>query len=269
MSIPDNTAATSTVETDNEQQEVTTDENGEELPQDPVVALEGKVNSVVNDLIKAEKETGKFELPDDLSVEMKVAVMAEKRRRDTQSSYTKEVKTKKALEAENKALKNKVSEYIKVELTPEQTEELDELKFSDPEAWRKRMNTIEQKVKLEHSQALDTELATVTAEVLADEEKQRRADVLVEFNKANPGFQLDDDIISENIPPRITKKLETGAITFEAFLQECYDYLKTGKVVAKTTVDKTLNMSHIPGGSTPDKTAAQKDWITSYDSEIF
>lgn len=230
--------------------------------------FETAVNEVVKNITRG--ADGKYILPDDVSEEVRYAAILEQRRRDTQSEFTKAAQVKKALEAENKALKQKAIGEVKLTLTDEQKEELDTLKFEDPEAWRKKMNRYEREALDKHAKEVDDEIAQVSADTLAKDELERRKDVLTEFNQANPDFQLNDDIIANDVPPRITKKLETGKISFEQFLQEVYDYQKTGKIVKqKEETNDQPNLSKVGGGHRPDKHAEQEDIILSYNKEVF
>lgn len=229
-----------------------------------------KVNEVVNTMTKDDK--GEWVLPngEKMSEELKVAALAEKRYRDTQSSYTKNNQKLKALEAEKSALLQKALGNIELNLTEEQAEELDDLKFSDPEAWRKKVNKYETAAFEQRKKELDEEIKNVSNSSLDEQEKERRKDVLDAFLKEHEGFELNDTVINNDIPPRITAKLANGEVTFEDFLQECYDYLTTGKRVAQT--EQPLgqpNLSKVGGGSKPDDNAVKEDIIKSYATETF
>lgn len=233
------------------------------------VTIEAKINSVVDNMTRDEK--GQYVLPDDLNEAEKFAAIAEKRRRDTQSGYTKTAQENKALKAEKATLLKKVSSAVMVELTPAQAEELDELKFSDPEAWRRKVNAYENAAATKQQRALDEELSQVTASSLATEELEQRAEVLAAFNQAHPDVEFTDDMIANDIPPRIVKKLETGKISFEAFLQEAYDYTKSGKIVKQVDnpPNKQPNLSKVGGGHKPDDNAIKEDIVLSYNKEIY
>lgn len=233
-----------------------------------VANLEAKINEIASNLARDEK--GKYIIPDELTPAERVAVLAERRRRDTQSGYTQAMKQTKALEAEKAALLKKVSAKVELELTAEQAEELEELKFSDPEAWRVKMNQYESAASKKQRDAIDEELKQVSATTLDTEELERRKQVLVEFNQAHPDLVLNDDVIANDIPPRIVKRLETGAVTFEAFLQECVDYLTAGKVVGQEKLPgKQPNLGKVGGGTKPDDNAVKEDIIMSYANEIY
>ena len=93
-----------------------------------------------------------------------------------------------------------------------------------------------------------------TKESLLEQRKQ----TLASFNEANPDFQITDDIIANDLPPRMMKDLEEGNVTFEKFLENAKDYLDKGKVVAgaEETIkdDETptqVNLSDQPGTNHP------------------
>lgn len=234
----------------------------------PEPTLEAKVNDIVGRMTKDEK--GSWVVPDEVQDEaIRFAVMAERRRRDTQADYTKVTQKAKALEAEKATLLQKIVDSPDLDLSPEKKEALEQLKFEDPEEWRKQVNILEKEAKQKRRSAIDEELGRASASTLETEELERRANVLAEFNESHKDFTINDDVIANDIPPRIVKKLETGKITFEDFLQECYDYSKTGKVVKQETTMDQPNLSKVPGGSKPDNKAVTEDVITSYRKETY
>lgn len=235
----------------------------------PKQTIEAKINSIV-DAITRDEKTGQYVLPNDLSDAERFAAIAEKRRRDTQSEFTKERQKAKALEVEKDTLIKRVAKNVTVELTPQQAEELEDLKFSDPEAWRKKKNQYESLAITKQSTEIAEELKQVSTTTLKTEELERRKQVLADFNQKHPDFEISDTIIANDIPPRIVKKLETGAVTFEAFLQECYDYTHKGKVVdIEPPLKKQPNLSRVGGGVRPDPNAIKKDVITTYQTATF
>lgn len=227
-----------------------------------------RVNDVVKEMTQDAK--GNWVLPEGIDDEaVRVAAMAEKRYRDTQAALTRISQENKALKAEKSVLRQKATAHVELDLTPEQEAELEDLKFEDPEAWRKKVNFYEQEAKTKHEKALDEEVKKVSSQSLDNEEIERRKTVLSAFLEDHEGFELDDDIIANDIPPRIVKKLETGKISFEDFLQECYDYTKTGKVIKQDKVLNQPNLSKVGGSDRPDKNAVKEDMITSYNKETY
>ena len=234
--------------------------------QEKATSFADLVNQTVNTAKVDEK--GNLVLPDDLSEEVKYAATLEKRRRDTQSSYTKEVQSKKALEVEKATLLKKIGTAT-VEFTPEQKAELEDLKFSDPDEWRKKLNEYETTARTARLNEIDVELKQVSKTTLDTQELEERKTTLANFQEANPELVINDDVIASDIPPRIMKELETGKITFEAFLDKCATYLKTGKVVKQDDVLDQPNLGKVGGGNEPDKNAKTKDSVLSYANETY
>ena len=92
-------------------------------------------------------------------------------------------------------------------------------------------------------------------------------DQLAAFQQAYPDISLTDEVIENDIPPRITKKLEQGKISFLDFLEECRNYLTKGKVVDKGEEPPAVtDISKNPGSSSqPSGRRARSD----YEEEIF
>ena len=112
-----------------------------------------KVNELVGKMEQG--DDGKWKLPDDVDLDesTKFAVTAERRYRDTQGAFTKsrqEVKRQEAIAAglQEKLLKSEVL------LTKEQKFELNDLKKTNPEKWRSKLNEYEEANKVN----LETEL---------------------------------------------------------------------------------------------------------------
>lgn len=183
------------------------------------------------------------------------AEKAEKRRRDTQAAYTKSQQELAQLKATVAVLER----TAKPQVDQAKLAELEDLKFSDPDAWRVKVNSLEAEVLKQH----EAEIATA-AKNLSDYEIRQAT--LEEFKATHPGFELSDD----DIPPRIAKKLAEGKVSFEEFLEECYSYLTAPRVIGETA--KTLeqpNLSKVGGGNTPSQAAKSEDIILSYRKEIF
>lgn len=236
----------------------------------PEPTFADRVNEAVNTMAKDDE--GNWVLPEgeELSEEVRVAAISEKRYRDTQSAYTRTNQQKKALEAENSVLLKKAVGNVELSLTAEQAEELEDLKFSDPEAWRKKLNVYENEALAKHEEELNEEVKKVSNSSLDEQELERRKQVTANFLADHEGFVFTDEVWQNDIPPRINKKLENGDISFEEFLSECHSYLTTGKVVKQD--DDILgqpNLGKVGGGSRPDKNAVKEDAIQSYNTETF
>lgn len=133
---------------------------------------------------------------------------------ELQASYTKSRQELAALKAKTAALEKHLAS-ASFQLPPEVEQELEQLKYTDPEAWRQRLNAIENK----RAKDLD-------AEISKQVEVERRTQLLAEYNAANPDHKIDD-YVAENVLPRgMVSKLERGEVSFESFLKEASNFLK-------------------------------------------
>ena len=226
-------------------------------------SFQEQVTSALNEL-KKDDDTGKYVFPEDLSDEVRFAADAERRRWDTQSAYSKNQQQVKALEAENEKLKALATSSVGLSLTEDEKEELDELKFSDPEAWRAKMNDLDSN----KANSLSTQFEEISTEAGKAAELERREQLLTAYNAQHPGAELTDDVIANDIPPRITKRLEDGEISFEDFLIEVNNYSKDFKV-GQESLNSPTNMGNVGGGSTVSEASAKEDIVLSYANEIF
>lgn len=224
-----------------------------------------QVNQVVSQLTT--NADGVHVFPEGLEVsdEVKFAATAEKRRRDAQSALGKTQQALKTAETEREALRERVVANAQVALTEEEQEELEELKFSDPDAWRVKMNGYEQRA----ATAASEELSSVSAYATQKGELARREAILADFVASNPGLKITDEVIQNDIPPRITRKLETNEVTFEEFLGEVKDFLTRGKAIKNEEVLGQPNLNNVGGSHTADPNAVQQDMTQSYANEIY
>ena len=196
---------------------------------------------------------------------------AEKRRRDTQSEYTKNQIKLKAIEAEKTKLVEALATVQPAyAIDPEKKEQLDTLKYEDPEAWRSEMNKLEKEARdksVEHIAGLTGEARAQAEQVF---EIERRAQVLDAFNEDHQDFQITPEVIENEIPPRITSKLAKGEVTFEEFLEEAHAYVSKGVNVDSPETMNQPNLSNAGGGQTPAQTKTKEsDYVDSYGKLTF
>lgn len=193
------------------------------------------------------------------SSESQQQVDFEKRYKDTQAAYTKSQQELKAAKAKVDVLEKLTTPQIQIDA--ETQKELDDLKYSDPDAWRTKMNNLELDARSTHQNLISAaeQQAAIQAEM------ERRTQVLNEYNRSHPGFEITDEVIQLDVPTRITKKLESGELSFDDFLGEVKEFLYTPKKVG--TTNKTLgqpNLGNLGGGDTPSDTAMSKDIVANY-----
>ena len=183
----------------------------------------------------------------------------EKRYKDTQAAYTKSQQELKAVKAKVDVLEKLTTPQIQIDA--EAQKELDDLKYSDPDAWRTKMNNLELDARSKHQNLISAaeQQAAIQAEM------DRRTQVLNEYNRSHPGFEITDEVIQLDVPTRITKKLESGELSFDDFLGEVKEFLYSPKKVG--TNNKTLgqpNLGNLGGGDTPSDTSISKDIVANY-----
>jgi hypothetical protein len=221
--------------------------------------LETKINEIVEQL-KEGKE------PEDIDPTLLLAAKAEKRRRDTQAAYTKAQQEKIALQKEKEALENLVAQELEksLDLSPEQKEELEELKLVDPEEWRRKLNELETEQKTLKKQKIEELKKEASEQAQEEYELERRMQVFEEFQKTHNDVEITDEVIENEVPPKYVKDLEAGKINFEEFLQKVYDFLTAGKVVEQPKAPAKPDLSKIPGGATPYEASPGEDLIELY-----
>jgi len=259
--------ATLSVSTPSEQPQTAQDYFGYEAPtldeSKPKEVID--YQSEVNRLLKETKvtEDGKFEYPADTPAWAKVAIANEKKFRDTQGSFTKVAQDKKLLEAENEALKSKLAQMTA--LTKEQSDELETLKLTDPEAYFDKRTEYEAQA----STQFDTELTEVKTKTAADLEIERRERFVEDFNKDRK-IPITQELIDNEVPAKFFKQLEANEVTFEEFMTNVANYVDTPKVAGKKEdVANVTNLSEVAGGSEPSKENRYENLAEDYANLVF
>lgn len=227
--------------------------------------FEQTVNETVAGMMKGDNGKWQFAEGSELSDQVKFAAKTERRRRDQEGAYTKQMEEVAALKAMNEQLTAKVKTKPSATISDEQAQELDNLKFEDPDAWRAKLNEYDTQA----SRQLQEELVKMEQESSKQAEVERRKIVLAQFNAQNPQLNLTDEVIIDNVPPRIIKQLETGEIAFDDFLAKAKTYITTPKVLDSGTVlAAEPNMGQLQGSANPnlDNQLGSDD---SYENEVF
>jgi len=236
-------------------------------PAAKVTTFEDRVNSAASSMVQNE-DSGLWELPADSDLPKEVAFAAnlEKRRRDTQSELAKTSQQLSATKARSANLESKLLESFVPSMTDDQADELENLRSSDPEAYRQKMNEYEAQAQ----EAFEEELADSGFDDDEVAEMADRAELLSTFLDENPGLVLNDGVVENDLPPRITGALERGDIDFVEFLNQARTFLTKGTRLADTTKDDvTPDLSKAGGGSVASATAVAKDSEQSYMNEIY
>lgn len=226
--------------------------------------FESRVNEVIAATTK--DANGKHVLPEGTDEALAYATTAELRRRDTQATYTKSQQRIKSLETENTQLASSWESDAVANLSNSEQARLEELKVQDPDAWRTEIGTIEEGKRTafkEKRQAITVEASKMT-------ELERRESQLEQHNIDNPEHQITDDVIDNDIPPRITRKLESGEIQFDEYLAQVASYLgKPKKLAPGTKAPDEPDFSGARGSNKPTDEAFKAQSSNDYNKEIF
>lgn len=209
-------------------------------------------------------QTEGWQAPEGADPALLYAANAEKRRRDTQSQFTKSQQQLKAAETRATKLAEKLESSIMETLPLKQQTRLEELKNTDPDAWRAELGKLETSAKGE----LAKELETINKAASQVSEEEQRLQLLQQFQEANP--DITPEMIDEDVPPRITKKLANGTITFEQFLEESAKFLRANKVIdAGEDAPNFVDLGKGAGGSRPGENDQAKAGTDSYAKEVY
>ena len=189
------------------------------------------------------KDTSTYETGiDPVSTPETKPVDYEKRYNDLRADYTRKTQELSKVKGKVEVLTNLVIPDVTSTLSEAEKQDLEFLKDTDPDAWRVKLNTLEQQAK----QKLEETLNQASKASSEKDELSRRNIVFEEF-VARPNTKLSLDTL-DDIPNRILKKLENGEVTFEDFLTEAEAFLQANKVVYQEKAPTEPNF-HKAGGS--------------------
>jgi len=222
------------------------------------------VNTAVDNMTQG--DDGKWSLPEGLDEATSFAANSERRRRDTQSALDNSTTRTKALETENSMLVSGWEKDVVKTLSSEQRTELDELKATNPDAWREKMDEYEETNRTTFAETR----TNISKEANEGTELEQRTAALLEYNEANPDHQITDEVLDNDIPPRLLKQLENGDVNFAKFLSNVNQYMTSGKVIQDGEKPPTVeDMSDVGGSHTPSSEAVEASASESYVSETY
>ena len=230
---------------------------------------ESKVDpqELINKTLKEVKvdENGKFIYPENIDPMLKAAVAAAKSFRDTQASYTKSQQRLKALEAELAAMRTEiVKEAPRLVLTPEEQQQLNELKYKDPDKWYQTMQQLEQK----GAEAIEKKFGEVREKTEAEAIVEERKRLLTEFNKGKEK-QLTPEQLELEVPAKWVQEVVEGKTSFVDFLEKAETFIYGSKAVDQPPKPpKTTDLNKETGSSFPQESNGDKEGI-NYAEVIF
>ena len=185
----------------------------------------------------------------DISDDKTLAVTSEIRRRNTESSFTRANQEKIELQAELEVYKKLVPTSLNI--TEEEQDALDELKYSDPDAWFDRVSDIKAKAREGFQTKTQEAVDLARQDAIRNDTVASRERLLAEFN-SNTATPLTDEQLQYDIPPRLTKQVETGELTFGEMIQKAHDFINGGKVASQPAYEEEPSFDGTPGRVTND-----------------
>jgi len=230
-----------------------------------------EIAELVNEYVHNLDDKGKLQLPEDMPSWQKHIIRGEKRTRDAQAELSLEQNKFRQSEAKNAVLMETASTMVPEDFQLSDTEltELNTLKKNDPDAYRLKVNALEASA-LEAQQTKLTEMTTKAAEeATAAHTTKNRVTVLAEFRDANPDLSITDDVLVNDVPPRLLAGVTSGQYSYGEYLTKVKEYLTTGKTTTGDETGDPHNMHKLPGGQTPGKKAAEKAGQSDYAKMTF
>jgi len=180
---------------------------------------------------------------------------SEKRRKDAQSSLT-------PVQQENARLKAELAIQSSTPSTFDAAtaERLEELKYSDPDAWRLEYNAAEQARTKAHEDAVKAKEIEIVSEMTQAEVDTR----MTQFFAARP--DIDSQVVLDSMPKAILDKIDEGSIGLEDALQKTLD-LMNGATVASVIAPSSPNLGDKAGSREPTDNAkraqASQGWANA------
>lgn len=220
-------------------------------------------------------ENGKVVIPENTPVFVATALKVEQRRRNANSAYSKSEAERLKLKSENEALRAGMADVAKpAGFSAVQQEELDELKFSDVDAYYERRQAFEKANKGAASEVVADAITAAgrTAEVnynqqVAKGRDEAVNDMLTRHNVENPETPISKEMLELDIPPALMNRYTSGELGGPGFLKEVSKFLYADRVVGgKHDVGNEPDFSGATGSSSASDKAKEQTFEEAYAS---
>lgn len=188
----------------------------------------------INTILATADDKGIIPFAEDVDPVFKQLVLTEKRSRAHQAKAIKALQEATSLKAANQVLTKTIESSA--QLTAEQIEELEDLKLDDPDEWFTKKTQYEREAQANAQGKIEELTTAASTQALESLTVAERTEALEEFQKKT-GLVLTDDVMDNDIPPRLKNKIND--MPFEDYLNAVATYLGKGKTVKQT--DKSLD----------------------------
>ena len=173
----------------------------------------------------------------------------QKRLQDNRNSFLKASQSLKEKELLAESLRQQLEASKAPQLSKEASEELEELKFSDPDAWFNRKRELEKQA----SEELQKRLSTVEDEVRTKAKVLTEKELLEHYQSENPTHDLNA------VPYSMRLQYEQGSISLDEFLGQAKDFYTSKQTLATPQTPETPDVSSQTGSSEASKGAGIDD----------
>ena len=185
----------------------------------------------------------------------KKAELAEQRRRDSQAALTPVQQENARLKAENEVLREQ-SGGPSLSLDEAEATRLEDLKYSNPDAWRQEVNGLEAKAHKAGKEMFDEKVQAKAAEHLTVAEKAANRKVAEDFFAVNT--DLDGETFHKLIPVGLQEDVIAGKITVSEFLDKGAALIRNAPVELQKAPESP-DLGSIAGGAAPSDGAVKKE----------
>lgn len=192
----------------------------------------------------------------DISEDKASAVTSEIRRRNTESSFTRTNQENIELKAELDVYKGLVPSGL--DITQDEQDALDRLKYSDPDAWFDKVSELKNSSQNTRNTRTKAAVDEAKANARKNDTVSSRALLLEEFN-SNTATPLTDEQLQYDIPPRLVRRVELGEITFGEMLEQAHDFINGEKVIKQPEYQDEPSFRDTPGRLTNDQPAGKAE----------
>ena len=190
---------------------------------------------------------------------------SEKRVQDNRTAFLK--KSQEA--AEGKILIESLTKQLQEKSTgvsalpQKEQDRLNDLKYSDPDAWLIELTGIDSKAAAE----LNITLNNIKNEATLQASKHTDEEVINEFVSKNPNITFDN--LKEDVPYKLKLKFEKNEISVQEFLTEAGKFFNSTKSYKDPEVLGQDNINTINGSVQASKNATNKQASATYADATF
>ncbi len=215
-------------------------------------------------------DKSKLQLPDDMPDWQKAVIRTEKRARDAQAELSRTQVKLRESDAKNGVLMETASTMVPedFQLNDSEIAELNQLKKTDADQYRLRVNALEAKAKEAQATKLQELTDKAATDATASHTSKNRVSVLADFREANPDLVITDDVLVNDVPPRLLAGVNSGEYSYGEYLNQVKTYLETSKKVPGKDGEEH-NIHQLAGSTTPGKKAAENEGKKSYSKMTF